>query len=298
MRAVPGDEEHVLQARHTGRLLDDGLADRLRDGQEQRLRRTGCECGQLRHQVGLLPVDDPRAGDLAAEFLERVDERRCEASGVDVAGVDHGRGAEPLLLAEEQRHGLALVQVVVGGAVVALDVVLAGVAGQVGGQRRGGVAGRDQNHPRIREQGRRLDGRRRARRADHADHAAVRNDRLRRAPAAGARAEVVVRLADVHVETVDRPVVLDGEAHDPHVRGGAARHVGDGQERPDLNRLPGGDPDRSQRLGFVGPGVVAARRHREQRHGGHHRRRDPEPEGGWGFVRRRRGHRSSRERRR
>ena len=101
-----------------------------------------------------------------------------EAGGVGVAVMDDRHVAQAEVGVGECGDRLGLVEIIGGGAVVAGMVVGAGVAAQVGGQRRGGVGGGDQHEAGFAEDGGCLDGRGRAGCADHADDARVADHRL------------------------------------------------------------------------------------------------------------------------
>ena len=79
--------------------------------------------GEDRHHVGVAFLHRGIDGDRPTELFEGIGERRGQTVGVRVAVVDGGSRGDPLL-DHELRRSPTLEQVVVGGPVVAGEVVL------------------------------------------------------------------------------------------------------------------------------------------------------------------------------
>ena len=115
---------------------------------------------------------------------ERVGERLHEGGGVRVAVVKRGHAPQVEFVVDEVRKGARLVEVVGRHAKVAGVVVGIRVSGQVRGEARRGVAGRNHEHARLADDRRRRHGRGRAVRPDDSGHLRVPGDSARtRAPA-------------------------------------------------------------------------------------------------------------------
>ena len=138
-QAISSHHRDALKAGHVAGLLDDEVAFRLEDREEQQLRRTRRNLGQHRNHVGVALVDRRERRDRPPKSLKGIRERLSQPLGVRIAVMDRRRcGHAQRVNSKTSRCG-ALVQVVVRRAVVARVVVRTRRAGQVTGQRRAGV---------------------------------------------------------------------------------------------------------------------------------------------------------------
>jgi len=248
-QAISSHHRDALKAGHVAGLLDDEVAFRLEDREEQQLRRTRRNLGQHRNHVGVALVDRRERRDRAPKGLKGIRERLSQTLGVRIAVMDRRRRGHAQRVNSETSRCGALVQVVVCRAVVARVVVRTCRAGQVAGQRRAGVRWRDHHHARLGDQRSRSRRRTRTRRADHADNLLVGDDRLSGRLAAVSTAQVVQTGTHRHHESMDLP----GTAHErlldgALVRDAQERHItGDGVQRTDLDVLAGTHLNGAQR---------------------------------------------------